>query len=62
MLIDLFLFVQRLGDVIGSFLAISEVIFVILDVVLDILFKVGKQFAEHILKKRIIELARVTNR
>ena len=49
-LIDVILFFHGLGDIIGSFLAKSEVILVILDVDLDNCLKFGKKFANTFCK------------
>ena len=46
-----------LGDIIGSCLAISDVILVILDVDLDNLLNFGTQIANRILKNGFVELA-----
>ena len=43
-------FLYSLGDIITSFVAISEVVLVVSDVILDNFLKVGKQFAKHILQ------------
>ena len=40
-------------------MAISEVILIILDVVLDNFLKLGKKFAKHKLQNRIVESARL---
>ena len=58
-MVDLLLIVYWLGDIIGSFLAISEVVLVISDVDLDNFLKFGKKFARHIPQNKIAELARL---
>ena len=52
MLIDVVLFFRGLGDIIGSFVAISEVMLVILDFDLDSFLEFGKMFAQYIPKKQ----------
>ena len=46
-LVDVMFFLYWLGDIIGSFLAISEVVLVISDVVFNDFFKNGKKIAKN---------------
>ena len=50
---------QRLWDIVGSFLAISEVILVIPDVGLDNFLKFDKKSANNILQNRFLQSARL---